>query len=303
MILYGIRYLIPLGLRSSSAASVSFTVESNSEGKGEPQRWPFRTALELWTILLFVAAMIPELIYLPQYAAPVAFPVSRLTSVTAVLGLCILGSVQPRRLAPCRPCCRAQLFFSPAVSRHRHAEQNGGASRRDDEDLALRPSRDRNHRCAAQIRGSPSSTTWSIAPALDDVSRTANYEPSSGQFRIRVRPGSPLVTDSVDSSNAMEDGRLRGPSARSPYDADRSVRRKRSDTTLHARSHRRRKERRCRLSSSPTVMRSPVPPQLWDAHRWVVGQFAPSLCVILSVAVFQAERRISRASLLLQPSG
>jgi hypothetical protein len=35
----------------------------------------------------------------------------------------------------------------------------------------------------------------------------ANYEPASGQFRIRARPDSPLATDSVDSSQAMEDGK------------------------------------------------------------------------------------------------
>src|SRR3984885_1265673 len=35
----------------------------------------------------------------------------------------------------------------------------------------------------------------------------SNYEPASRQFHIRARPGSPLVTDSVDSSQAMEDGK------------------------------------------------------------------------------------------------
>jgi hypothetical protein len=35
----------------------------------------------------------------------------------------------------------------------------------------------------------------------------SNYEPASGQFRIRARSGSPLVTDSVDFSQAMEDGK------------------------------------------------------------------------------------------------
>src|SRR5262249_54923866 len=34
----------------------------------------------------------------------------------------------------------------------------------------------------------------------------ANYEPSSGQFRIRVRAGRPVVTGSVHASAAMEAG-------------------------------------------------------------------------------------------------
>jgi len=34
----------------------------------------------------------------------------------------------------------------------------------------------------------------------------ANYEPSSGQFRIRVRQGSPAVIASNDDSEAIKDG-------------------------------------------------------------------------------------------------
>jgi hypothetical protein len=34
----------------------------------------------------------------------------------------------------------------------------------------------------------------------------ANYEPSSGQFRIRVKQGSPVVTASVEDSEEMQGG-------------------------------------------------------------------------------------------------
>jgi hypothetical protein len=34
----------------------------------------------------------------------------------------------------------------------------------------------------------------------------ANYEPSTGQFRIRVHHGSPIVTDSPDDAASMESG-------------------------------------------------------------------------------------------------
>jgi hypothetical protein len=34
----------------------------------------------------------------------------------------------------------------------------------------------------------------------------ANYEPSSGQFRIRVRPGSPVVAHTPDESETLEMG-------------------------------------------------------------------------------------------------
>ena len=34
----------------------------------------------------------------------------------------------------------------------------------------------------------------------------ANYEPPAGQFRVRVKHGSPIVTDSVEHSAKMESG-------------------------------------------------------------------------------------------------
>jgi hypothetical protein len=34
----------------------------------------------------------------------------------------------------------------------------------------------------------------------------ANYEPASGQFRIRVRPGSPVVSSSDDDTEDMQSG-------------------------------------------------------------------------------------------------
>jgi len=33
-----------------------------------------------------------------------------------------------------------------------------------------------------------------------------NYEPSSGEFRVRVRPGSPIVTASADDAEDMASG-------------------------------------------------------------------------------------------------
>jgi hypothetical protein len=66
------------------------------ESKGNTDRWAFRAPLELWAVLLFTAAMISEVIWFPNNPQPFALVISRLTSVTAVLGLCVLGSVRPK---------------------------------------------------------------------------------------------------------------------------------------------------------------------------------------------------------------
>jgi len=204
LVLFGARY-VKVAMAALLFGSVSVLYADLREGKGTPTRWRFRTALEVWAILLFTAAMIPELIQLPQYAAPVGFPVSRLTSVTAVMGLCVLGSMRPRRWHLAGFLAIAAVFFTLVFF-----------------DTATLNTMEKQ--ADALVRGLPDGrrVTETINPPRDwrvlyinhMVDRAcighcftySNYEASSGQFRIRVRPGSPVVTDSPDASEAMEEG-------------------------------------------------------------------------------------------------
>jgi hypothetical protein len=204
LVLYGNRYLIPawFALIFGGGCFIHGRVQQRKRGERD---WPFRTALELWAVLLFVAAMIPELISLPQYAAPIGFPVARLTSVTAILGLCILGSIQPRRwhLAGLSAC--AVVFF---VLLYRDTGTLNHMEQQVEEMTKTLPY---GHRVTETITAPPE---WRISFVNHMVDRACigrcftygNYEPSSRQFRIRVRPGSLLATDSADFSTAMEDG-------------------------------------------------------------------------------------------------
>ena len=81
LVLFGSDYK-KLAMVAILFGSFCFLYADFHEGKGTPTRWRFRTPLELWALLLFAAAMIPELIQLPLYPEPVAFPVSRLTSIS-----------------------------------------------------------------------------------------------------------------------------------------------------------------------------------------------------------------------------
>ena len=205
LILYGIRYFIPawFALIFGTICFIHSRVQQRKRGESPPS---FRTALELWSVLLFVAAMIPELIYLPQYAAPVAFAVARLTSVTAVLALCILGSVEPRRwhLAGLAVC--AVIFFALLYG------DTGSLNKMEDQVEQMTKTLPSGRRVIETIIAPRDSRIPFINHIVDRacIGRCfayANYEPASGQFRIRVQPGSPLVTESVDSSQAMEDGK------------------------------------------------------------------------------------------------
>jgi hypothetical protein len=205
LVLYGNRYLIPawIALIFGSGCFIHGRVQQRK--RGEPV-WSFRTALGLWAILLFVAAMIPELIYLPQYAAPVAFAVARLTAVTAVIGLCILGSVEPCRwhLAGLSVC--AVIFFAFLYG------DTGTLNEMEDQVETMTKTLPYGRRVIETINAPPDSRVPFIDHIVDRacIGRCfayANYEPASGQFRIRARPDSPLATDSVDFSQAMEDGK------------------------------------------------------------------------------------------------
>ena len=204
LVLSGKRYLIPawFALIFGAGCFVHGRVQQRRRGESV---WTARTALELWAVLLFVAAMIPDLIYLPQYAAPIGFPVARLTSVTAILGLCILGSVQPRwwHLAGLSAC--TIIFFAFLY------RDTGTLNKMEQQVEELTKTLPYGRRVTETI---VAPRDWRISYIHHMVDRAcigrcftySNYEPSSGQFRIRVRPGSPLATDSVDSSHAMEDG-------------------------------------------------------------------------------------------------
>jgi hypothetical protein len=205
LVLYGRRYLIPAWIALIFGTGCFIHGRVQQRKRREPV-WSFRTALGLWAILLFVAAMIPELIYLPRYAAPIGFPVARLTAVTAIIGLCVLGSVRPRswHLAGLAVC--AVIFFVFLYG------DTGRLNKMEDQVEQMTKTLPYGRRVIETIAAPPDSRIPFINHIVDRacIGRCfayANYEPASGQFRIRVRPASPIATDSADSAQAMEDGK------------------------------------------------------------------------------------------------
>jgi hypothetical protein len=204
LILYGRLYSI-VAMAAVLFGSVGFLYADLREGKGTPTRWRFRTPLELWCILLFAAAMIPELIKFPLYAGPVGFPVSRLTSITAVMGLCMLGHMRPR-LWHLAGFGLIAIFFFGLLYR-----DTGTLNRMEQQTENLVSTLPYGRRVIETIAAPADSRILFIDHIVDRACighcfAYSNYEPSFGQFRVRARPGSPLVTDSVAASQAMEYG-------------------------------------------------------------------------------------------------
>jgi hypothetical protein len=204
LILYGRRYA-KLAMAAVLFASAALLYDRRRE-TGVAPAWRFRTPLEVWAILVFGAAMIPEWIQLPRYAAPVAFSASRLTSITAVMALCILGHMRPRKwhLAGCSVI--AAIFFAWMY------RDTGVLDRMEAQSESLVATLPPGRRVVKTIWPPPDSRIYFIHHMVDRACighcfSYANYEPASEQFRIRVRRGSPVVTDSPEVVGVMDQGR------------------------------------------------------------------------------------------------
>jgi hypothetical protein len=164
-----------------------------------------RTSVELWTLSVVGVALLWEGITIPNYATGLTFLTGRLTSIVAVLLLCTLATVQPKKwhLAALLGC--AALFFGWMW------QDTRTLNRMEEEAVNL-------------VSGLPPGTKviqtiWPLPGYRVDgehiVDRAcigrcfafANYEPSSGQFRIRVEPNSPVAVASAVDGLAMREGK------------------------------------------------------------------------------------------------
>lgn len=201
--LYGNRYQI-VSLAALVFGMACFIYGAIRARRNAEFRSALRTPLELWGVLMFFAAVFPEVLFFPPAEQPLALIVSRMTCVTAVLGLCMLGCVEPRKwyLAGFTACAAAFFgFLYLDTGRINQMERDAEMLVKD---LPF------GHRVMQTI-WLPESRIQFMGHIVDRacIGRCfaySNYEPSTGQFRIRVRAGSPLVTGSAKEAETMEEG-------------------------------------------------------------------------------------------------
>jgi hypothetical protein len=197
LILYGRAYA-HVARAALIFGSACFLYADIREGRGTPRRWWFRTPLELWAILVFIAAMVPELVQLSIYASSVGFLVSRLTSITAVVGLCMLGHIKPRLWHLAGLSAIALVFFGLLY------RDTGVLNEMEAQAEHLASTLPYGRRVAESITTPPDSRIYFVHHLVDRACighcfSYFNYEAPSGQFRIRVRPGSPVASDSPNT--------------------------------------------------------------------------------------------------------
>src|SRR5262249_9064195 len=161
--------------------------------------------LELYLVALTAAAFLLENFRIDHFAGWIGLIVSRLTSITAIFGLAILALVPLRKwqVAGFVVCAAAFFVFSYQSTAAISCVESNAESL-----IAPLPLGTRIVPVVSAL------DDWRIQFIAHSVERAcigrcfsySNYEPSSGQFRIRVRPGSPIVTASVDQSENMASG-------------------------------------------------------------------------------------------------
>jgi len=205
LVIYGHRYVILARVALAWGAICFLSAFAQSIGSGAERARAYRLPIELYLLALTAAAFVPENIRSDLFAGWMGLLVSRLTSITAIFGLCVLGLNSLRRWQVAGFVTCATVFFSFSFQDTRkvsRVEANAEAL------IRKLPFGTR----IVPVVSAPDD--WRVQFIAHSVERAcighcfsySNYEPSSGQFRIRARAGSPVVTNSANKSEAMSSG-------------------------------------------------------------------------------------------------
>jgi len=174
--------------------------------KREDSFWkPFELPFELYAVTFCATALLPENLRPSIDGGWIGLLGSRLTTISAILGLCFLACLKPRRwhLAGFGVC--AAVFFAFLY------QDTGWLNRLESNAEELVEHLPPGSRVVVTIDSPADSRITFIGHSVERACIAhcfsyANYEPASGEFRVRVREGSPVVTSSTDAAEDMASG-------------------------------------------------------------------------------------------------
>jgi hypothetical protein len=165
---------------------------------------PYRVPLQIYTIVVLSAILLPRKIFFPQYAVPFDLMTDRLTSIAAILGCCLLGVVIPKKWHLAGFAAFAAVFFLFLYV------DTGKINRMEVQAERYERLLPPGQRIIATIYSFPGSRVFmnhivdrSCAGYCFSYS---NYEPSSQQFRVRANLDNRIVTASSETADAIESG-------------------------------------------------------------------------------------------------
>jgi hypothetical protein len=202
--LYGQRYAV-LGWAALVFGVLCILVDVISRRHDLSFWQSLRRAAELYLVAIVAVAMLPENLRPSITGAWIGLLASRLTAITAIFGLCLMGCLRPRKwhLAGFGACAIA--FFAFLYQDTLVLNRMESTVERLVNGLSF------GTKVIATIWAPPGSRISFVGHIADRACighcfSYANYEPSSGQFRIRVQSGSPVVSASDDDTEDMQAG-------------------------------------------------------------------------------------------------
>jgi hypothetical protein len=204
LLLFGPRYAFPeFALLVFIFAAFAADFFSRPWGK---LRWQnFTVPLELYIIVTLGVILLPDGIRFPYQPSALALLTERLTSVSAVLLCCLLGVLQPRKWHLLAGGAIAALFFTFLY------QDIGTIDRMEAQVVQLVRTVPANSRVLATLKPPFPESRILVQHIADRACighcfSYGNYEPASGQFRVRTRPHNLYAMFSFNDAVNMEDG-------------------------------------------------------------------------------------------------
>lgn len=202
--LYGNRY-IWLAVASFGFGVLCVAVDSLAKPR-EATSWKrFALPFEWYAVAFCATAVLPENLRLSPDAGWIGLLGSRLTTVSAIFGLCFLGLLKPHKwqLAGFGAC--AMVFFAFLY------RDTGWLNRLEANGEKLVSNLNPGARVIVTLDAPPNFRIQFIHHSVERACighcfSYANYEPASREFRVRVQEGSPVVTSSTETAEDMASG-------------------------------------------------------------------------------------------------
>lgn len=157
--------------------------------------------VQLLALCFLGIGLLPDSIWLPQYAEPVSLISARFTLVVGILGCCALAGIRPRILFAALMGVLALCFFGLL---YRDTGKTYAMERQAEILVKQLPQDGRVVATIFPFRGSRVFVHHIVDRAcIEHCFVEDNYEAASGQFRLRAHPNNRIVAASAEDTNRM----------------------------------------------------------------------------------------------------
>jgi hypothetical protein len=165
----------------------------------------FQLPFELYVVAFCATSLLPENLRLSLYSGWIGLLGSRLTTISAIFGLCFLGFLKPRKWHVVGFVACAVTYFGFLY------QDTEWLNRLEANAESLVNGLPSGTRVIASVEAPADSRVTFIGHVVDrscigHCFSYGNYEPASREFRVRVNQGSRIVTASSDDSEDMASG-------------------------------------------------------------------------------------------------